>query len=74
MKGRALLRSAFKATLERADCWAGAKAEADARRAARTVYFIIVFQVKNRVAICFNMGKTWTRQLLPSWKVLLFSR
>lgn len=42
MKGRDLLRSAFKATLVRA-CWAGAKAEADAvRRAARVAYFIMV--------------------------------
>ena len=44
MKGRDLLFSAFKETTERADCWAGAKAEADAERraATRAAYFIIV--------------------------------
>lgn len=52
MKGRDLLRSAFKATLVRA-CWAGAKAEADAeRRAARAAYFIIVeLLVENETSI-----------------------
>jgi hypothetical protein len=34
MKGRDLLRSAFRETTERADCWEGAKAEADADKSA----------------------------------------
>ena len=42
MKGRDFERSAFNETTERVDRWEGAKAEADARRAARAAYFIIV--------------------------------
>jgi hypothetical protein len=43
MKGRDLLASPFNKVTERADCWAGAKAEADeARRAATAANFIIV--------------------------------
>jgi hypothetical protein len=50
-----VLRSAFKATLEGADCWAGAKAEADARRAARAVNFIIV-DLQAKIEIAFQHG------------------
>lgn len=43
MKGRALLRSAFRDMTERVDCWAGAKAEADAENTAtRVASFIMV--------------------------------
>jgi hypothetical protein len=43
MKGRDLLRSAFSDTTEREDCWAGAKAEADAEKTAiRVATFIII--------------------------------
>lgn len=42
MKGRDLLRSAFNDVTERADCWLGAKAEAEARRAAAATNFIMV--------------------------------
>ena len=35
MNGRDLLRSAFNEVTERPDCWAGAKAEAEAERRAR---------------------------------------
>ena len=42
MKGRDLLRSAFKEVTEREDCWEGAKAEAEARRAAAATNFIMV--------------------------------
>jgi hypothetical protein len=53
MKGSALLFSADKEVIERADCWAGAKAEAElARRAAvRVASFIMVKEWKRCVAI-----------------------
>jgi hypothetical protein len=46
MKGSALLFSADKEVIERADCWAGAKAEAElARRATvRVASFIMVIE------------------------------
>ncbi len=46
MKGRDLLRSAFKDVTERADCWLGAKAEAEARRAAAATNFIMVSSIE----------------------------
>jgi hypothetical protein len=42
MKGRDLLRSAFRETTDRADCWAGAKAEADAENTATIVASFIM--------------------------------
>ena len=45
MNGRDLLRSAFNAVTEVADCWVGAKAEAEARREAAATNFIIILFV-----------------------------
>lgn len=58
MKGRALLRSAFKAVTEEADCWVGAKAEAEARRVAAATNFIMVI-ILNRFQqykVLFRLG------------------
>jgi hypothetical protein len=50
MKGSALLFSADKEVMERADCWAGAKAEAElARRAAVRVASFIMVKEWNRL-------------------------
>ena len=50
MKGRDLLRSAFKEVAARPGCWAGAKAAADpARRAAERAANFIMVSFKIRI-------------------------
>jgi hypothetical protein len=54
-----VLRSAFKDVTERADCWVGAKAEAEARRAAAATNFIMVSKIGMEYAILNKVHGSW---------------